>query len=96
DYTGFFDKVKGKWRSLYYNENPCESMFGCPEITSKEVRGFEKTTEYSNLSSLVNSLYWKRLQNEDDTKNKEAFIIIYCFRFSSSHKKLSSCCIIRY
>ncbi|UTW25821.1 Mbov_0399 family ICE element protein [Mycoplasmopsis bovis] len=74
DYTGFFDKVKGKWRSLYYNENPCESMFGCPEITSKEVRGFEKTTEYSNLSSLVNSLYWKRLQNEDDTKNKEAFI----------------------
>ncbi len=44
------------------------------KLLSKEVRGFEKTTEYSNLSSLVNSLYWKRLQNEDDTKNKEAFI----------------------
>nr|WP_307936061.1 hypothetical protein [Mycoplasmopsis bovis] len=44
------------------------------KLLSREVRGFKKTTEYTNLNSLVNSLYWRHLMDEDETKNKEAFI----------------------
>lgn len=76
DYTdAISSEVKGKWHSLYYDSNICEGLYGgCPEITSREVRGFKKTTEYTNLNSLVNSLYWRQFNDEDETKNKEAFI----------------------
>ncbi|ENY68797.1 Hypothetical protein MAU_2820 [Metamycoplasma auris 15026] len=75
----------GKWKVIdlssqgdYPYDHGCENPYDEPGVCAPTfyttASGFEKTTEYSNLSDLLSSIYWKNLTTDDENINKNPFI----------------------